>query len=576
MFILTLSGAAFGQYTYEYDTLSIQTRMLGLVDSVDANSGILPTTFDGGVGILNQQGFSLTRLNNDFGGQRFNTSVPKQNMKFSALPFIGFSYSFGGQGTQFIRANYVQAFTDSVVLNVDYAGNIGNGFLRNATFRSNRVNANLEWKAKWYTMKFGGAYYLDTLDHNGGATSNVVNGFTTDSIIETFGLEFVNINKSNAAARNSYGNAFLSNYFHLNSGSTNRLGIVSHHEYDIKYRAFHEFSDTLSSLYNQINIDSISTYDRVNLARVQNFGGVFFARQKKYIDFKIAHTYWSNLNLGNDFDTTEIDIASDLRWDIGSILIRNSFKQNIYGGFGALKEEASIEFDQSKWNFGGRLAIHRSAPLPFQRNYFANNYAYQLADIKLENRLNLGGSLSYRIKGDSVLAGAFVNSLTIRNAYIFEDTMWNQTGSLDALQLGVHGEFEVGKFHFHPRAIYSIESNGYLPQFQAYARMYFKSTVFKAKKLLLLIGVDGSYISSYQPRNFVPSMDAYTWNLNTTATKGMANAHFFTTIEISTFRFFVRYENIGYFWNDKAVSEYHNYPIAGQRIRMGLAWTFFN
>lgn len=567
VFFIAGWSISFAQYTYEYDTLSINHRMLGSFDSTDVLSGTLPTTFDGGIGILSTEGFSLHRLNNDFGGQRFNQQLPNQQLKFSALPFIGFAYSFGAQGTQFIRAEYAQAFTDSLVLNINYLGNIGNGFLRSATFRSNRVNLNLEWKSRMYTMKLDGSFYTDSLDHNGG--------LTTDTIIETFGLDFTPVFKSNAAAKNTYARAALTNYFHLNSASINRFGVLSRHVYDIKYRAYHE-DDTLSGIYNEINIDPTTTYDRTNLARIQNSAGAFFVRENKYIDFQIGHTYWSNLNLGNDFDTTEIDIESNLRWDFRRLLLKNKLKQNIIGGFGAFTEEASIQFNQLKWNVSGNLSINRVAPLPFQRSYFGNNYSYKLDDIKLENRLMIGGKASYNIKGDSVFVGASINSLAIRDAYVFEDTMWNQTGALNALQLGVHGQFQLGKLHFHPRVIYSIEPNEYLPQIQTYGRVYFKSTIFKAKKLLLAIGLDGSYTSSYQPRGFTPSMDAYTWNQTSTSTKGMANAHFFTTIEISTFRFFIRYENIGYFWNDKTSSEFYNYPIASQRVRIGLTWSFFN
>jgi hypothetical protein len=572
LFILFLTNwnLSYGQYTYEYDTLSIDDRMLGSIDSTDVLSGFLPTTFSGGVGIMSNEGFLINRLNNDFGGFRFNQSVPNRPLKFSGLPFIGFAYSFGAQGTQFIRAEYVQSFTDSLVVNIDYAGTIGNGFLRNSAFRSNRLNLGLEWKSRWYTMQLQGNYFADSLDHNGGIIVQ------SDSIIDLFGLEFAPVNKSNAASKNTYGNIVLTNYFHFNSGVVNRFGLLSKHQYDIKYRAYHEFVDTLSALYNQINIDSTTTYDRVNLARIQNSAGAFFVRGNKYIDFKVGHTYWSNLNLGNDFDTTEIDVSSNLRWDFGPIVLRNKFKQNIVGGFGALSEEASVHYQAPKWNFSGNLSINRLPPLPYQRSYFANNYSFKLDEVNLEDRLQLGGRFAYHFKPDSVMLGASVNSLAIRNAYVFEDTMWNQTGSLNALQIGVFGQFQVGKFNFHPRAVYSIEADSSLPQLQMNARIYFKSTVFKAKKLLLLIGLDGSYISSYQPRNYVPSMDTYNWNLNSGATTGMINAHFFTSLEISTFRFFVRYENIGYFWNDRTTPEYLGYPIAGQRVRVGLSWSFFN
>ncbi len=574
-FILCTS-AAWGQFTYQFDTLSIHERMMGNIDSVDVRSASLPTTFDGGLEIMSQKGFSIARLNNDFGGLRFNGAAsydvnqfaPKKQLKFSALPFLGFAYSFGGQGTQFIRAEYVQAFTDSLVLNIDYAGNIGNGYLRRSTFVSSRVNMDLEWKSKWYTLQVSGNYFSDSLQHNGG--------LLTDTLIETFGLIFSPVRKENAASANKYGRFDLTNYFHFNPGKEQRIGVLTDHVYDLRYRAYHE-TDTLSGIYNQINIDSTTTYDRYNLARIKNSAGAFYAHKNKYLDFRIGHTYWSNLNLGNDFDTTEIDIASNFRWNFGKIQLENQFKQNILGGFGAMSERVRLIYHRLKWSVSGNLSIDRIAPTPMQRRYFGNNYSYQLTNFSLEDRLQIGGEVIYKIKGDSVFVGASVNSLSIRNAYLFTDSSWwAGIGALNALQFGVYGQFQVGKFHFHPRVIYSVANQEYLPVFQAYTRIYFKSAIFKAKKLVLLAGIDASYISSFQPRTYIPSMDAYSWDSTTEKTSGMVNAHFFTSIEISTFRFFVRYENIGYFWNSKLLSEIKGYPIGSQRIRLGLTWSFFN
>lgn len=566
LLLITISCAfaSWGQFTYRFDTLSINHRMLGSIDSVDIKSGYLPTTFDGGMEILSENGFSLSRLNSNFGGLRFDQSLSNQPLTFSALPYIGFGYSFGGQGTQFIRAEYAQAFTDSLILNLNFNGNIGNGFLRRAAFVSNRVNLDLEWKSKWYTLQLSGNYFSDTIQHNGGIDT-----------LESFGLIFAPVRKLNAASANKYGRVAMNNYFHLNPDQANRIGLLTNHIYDIRYRAYHEF-DTLSGIYSMVNIDSSTTYDRYNLARIQNGVGAFYSTKNNYVDFSVNHRYWSNLNLGNDFDTSEIDLHSNFRWEFGQLLLKNQFTQNILGGFGAMSNHTQLSYNRSNITVSGKLDVERTAPTPLQRNYFSNNYNYQLSTFGLENRLKVGGEGVYSFKGDSMKVGASFDLLTIRNAYLFYDSIWEGSGSMNAIQFGAFAQFQVGKFHFHPRVIYSIEQKGYLPSVQGYARVYFKSTVFKAKKLLLLLGVDGSYISSFNPRSYIPSMDAYSWNLISTSTTPMVNAHAFASIEISTFRFFVRYENIGYFWNDKSNQETVDYPIAGQRIRLGLTWSFFN
>ncbi len=565
--LFLLSFATRAQMTYDYDTLSFNERMLGSVDSTDVKSGILPSTFDGGLEMMTANGFSLNRLNTDFGGLRFDQQLDARKMRFSALPFIGFAYSFGGQGTQFVRANYIQAFNDSLVINVDYSANVGNGFLRQSTFRSSRVNLNLEWKTKRYGLKVIGGFYSDSVEHNGG--------ILTDTLIESFGLIFTPIRKLEAASSNKYGFAGISNYVAFNQKSASRVGMVTNHHYDIRYRAYHEV-DSLDTVYTDVNIDPLVTYDRFNLARIQNSAGFFFTQNNRYFDAQIGHTYWSYLNLGHDNDTSEIDIKSTLRWNFGRIVIENQLKLNVLGGFGAFSDQTRLTYQCAKWMLDANLSYENAAPVPLERNYFANNYSYKLANFQLENRLLIHAGGRYKLKGDSVMIGGSAGFLAVDNAYLFTDSNWSSVGAINALQIGVNGQFVVGKFHIHPRVIYSGQAENLLPAIQCNARVYFKSTVFKAKRLLLLIGLDGSYSSGFQPRTYIPSMDAYLWNQPAIQTRGMVNAHFFTTIEMSTFRFFIRFENIGYFWTDQTLLHSVGYPIAAQRIRLGLTWSFFN
>jgi len=56
----------------------------------------------------------------------------------------------------------------------------------------------------------------------------------------------------------------------------------------------------------------------------------------------------------------------------------------------------------------------------------------------------------------------------------------------------------------------------------------------------------------------------------------MVNLHFFASLGIDQFRFYARFENIGYFWNDRSILEAIGYPIAGTRVRVGITWDFFN
>ena len=109
--LLFFSCSVFGQLNFDPDTVFYEHRMGGAIDTFDISNADLPTTFDGGRSILSQTGMSTASLFADITSrkmQRFATYTP---LKFSALPHLGFAYSFGGQGSQYVRMDYSQAFS---------------------------------------------------------------------------------------------------------------------------------------------------------------------------------------------------------------------------------------------------------------------------------------------------------------------------------------------------------------------------------------------------------------------------------------------------------------------------------
>jgi hypothetical protein len=142
--------------------------------------------------------------------------------------------------------------------------------------------------------------------------------------------------------------------------------------------------------------------------------------------------------------------------------------------------------------------------------------------------------------------------------------------------IGVDAKLHLGQFHLYPTVKYTIDENNYLPGLQGYLRAMLKTRLFKAKKLELALGVDASYISQFKPRVYMPAINAYDWYAMTNENGAIANLHAFASFGIEEFRFYVRFENIGYFWSEISTNEVLNYPLSGTRLRVGLTWDFFN
>ena len=108
IFFSFLSCFSFSQ---EIDTVNYSYRTGGELDSVDFSYSFPMSTFSGGVldGLNNYLSTNLIYSNLSL--LNFVKRPIYSKMKFSALPHLGFSYSFVGNGTQFVHFDYLSGGT---------------------------------------------------------------------------------------------------------------------------------------------------------------------------------------------------------------------------------------------------------------------------------------------------------------------------------------------------------------------------------------------------------------------------------------------------------------------------------
>lgn len=568
LFISLIGYSLFGQVVYDFDTIRYSERITGSLDSIDLKTAYQASTFDGGTNDISYRTFSVQNQVNQLIYPTFQPEISWETMHFSALPHLGFSYSIGQQGSQFIRANYTHAINKRLVLDIDYERNSGQGAIRNAGFSNDKVRLQLQRKGERYAFQLKGAFQSFNNNHPGG--------LRTDSLIEDFGLEFSPVYKSDAVSRNRAAEVRFKNYFDLLKDSATMLGFTTNHVYNIKNRIYSE-SDTLYGIYPSIFIDSFQTNDQYNLAQIRNGAGAFFASRKFYIDALLEHGYWDYQNLATHIDTHEVDFTSNAFLRLNFLKLENDLKFNLLGKFNEFKEKASLQYQFRGLKLDAFLRLESVAPSVFQRKYISNGATYLTQNIKNQGVFQVGADASYGFLSDRIKLSLFANVATVSNPYLFADTAWtNSTGNFNFSSFGLKSAFKFGVFNFNPTVIYSPNSNNYIPEIQVYGRIFVKGKLFKAKKLEALVGVDASYVSAYQSRFYIPTMDTYGWTSLSENSGDIMNLHAFLSLGISEFRFFIRYENIAYFWTDKTTQTIANYPISPARLRIGLTWDFFN
>lgn len=558
------------------DTVQFTQRTGGIQDTFDIANNPLPTSFDGGRNLSSFQALSSDQLFKDLTGYRLYQTTAQSPLRYSSLPHLGFAYTFGSQGTQFLHLRYTQSFRFGINFNLDYDRSRGTGFLRTTDFISDDVRMRVQRDGQRYSMKFSGGFQSYRFSHAGG--------ITTDSTLDVetlvgLGLEFVPVRRE-ASSETKMATAQLQNFVNFTSDSLNHFGLVTKHTFQIINRKYFENSSGEAySEYAMFNYDSTQTQDSWNNPSIANGAGVYFLNKTTgfYIDGLLQHRYWNSWDVRDLRDTSEIDLTSELRFQWKGVSLKNSLRFNIAGGFNGWEDRASAKFSSNRLKLSAN-ALFSSLPAdPIQRFYYGNHYDYELDAVNRQVWLKVGGKATYQVKDSMFALEARADLFSLPSVYVFNGTDWSLTdtlGTANSLQIGGHLQWRF--LHLRPAVVLSTDKNNYLPTFQGYSRVYVKGRLFKAKKLAAVIGVDVSYNNGFQVRNYVPSMDAFDWSGSGVVNPGMFNMHFFASLGIEQFRFYLRFENIGYFWNDRTIHEANGYPIAGTRIRIGISWDFFN
>lgn len=567
IFFLLLSAVSSAQLVNEFDTLNYSFRMNSSIDSLDISGADYPSTFDGGIATYSPYGLSVDALFRNYTTPNFHPDRTFKEMQFSALPHLGFSYSFGGQGSQFLRARYEHAFSDSINLNIKYQRRSGIGSIRNANFSTDDLSVQFQRLGSFYSIQLEGGFNGSLVNHSGGVT--------TDTLIEDFGLDFSPVYKSNANSRNRTGSVKLRNYFDFNKDSINSIGLLTNHYYQIKNRIYSEV-DTVSGIYDTIFIDDFSTRDQFNNASISNGAGIYFMNNFIYIDGVVDYAYRDYQNLGQHEYLSELSLSSLARIKLGQFRIKNNLNFNIAGRFNEYREEARLNYSSNKLDINASFLLEQKAATLLQRKYFSNTTNYASNGTELQGWMKLSGNAAYNFSSNLrvLLVGDFTS---VNSVYEFNGAEWeNIKANKTYASLALNTAFNYGVLNFHPRFVYSLSSDSLLPSYQASGRLFVKGKLFKDKKLEALFGVDLSYISGFNTKVYVPSMDTYDWSMTGADFSERTNVDAFVSFGISEFRFFFRYENIGYFWSKKENQVVSNYPIAGPRMRLGLTWDFFN
>jgi hypothetical protein len=571
-FFLVFSSGVFGQSLSfnQFDTIKSTHRTFGSLDTLSNSVKPFQSIF-----YLSPESTLLSplALYAHHGSMLSFLTIKDNQTRFSALPHLGFMYGFGAQGAQRLHVDFQQSYRHGLLMNVSFDKNKGNGFLRNDAFSLNNFIFQL--------LRNGTHYSFDLNANSQSQARSWSNGLLSSSAIPDIDLNLQAVQKENAQSSHVLNAIRYSHQWDLNKDSIRGFGIIAKHAFNESRRTYSEI-DSLVQLYNHVYWNADSTSDRLKERTFSNQAGVFFQQSKWSVQslMNLRKRTWGDAYSARNVN--ELWWMNQLRYAGKSFELNHVSGLNLSGAAQGFTSLSKILWQMGKSQFSAQHDLRNELPELMQRKYYSNNVQYDLTSLSKQWNQSLGIQLLRQV--GKIELSAQYRFLQFRNVYVFDGVMgtWvnNATASTGFAQQGKVGvKWNYKGLQIHPS--YTWTDVNHSLNFQSAhnfnVHVQWKGGVFKAKKLHMLFAGDVQYLSAFQQMTFVPQMGVFDLVHNPgTLQKGYVNASFTTAIEVETFRFFIRIDNIGAYWVDPSISLLQNYPFPRMQAKIGLTWDFWN
>jgi hypothetical protein len=563
------------RFTPKIDTLLFEHRSgTNHIDSMDlAYYGGYPSIFNNGRGILPY----FQSLNN-YGSYRYfftdERPVYRAGYQFTALPYAGFYYSFGGGGEQVLDLRYSQNVGQNFNLSFRFHRAVSDrptsGFLmRRSEIVSNDVSLNLHYhKGKWNS--FLETYFgFDNYHENFGLNSA---GLLNEALF----LVQIPENRSFASVRTRRAQVALRTEYALVEDSIKTLKYVFQPSFHTFQRRFRD--SLLNDTYSFWLLDSMKTRDSWEEPHALLENGFLFKTKDLELYGGFVFDYFQYYNFGRRAERLDGYITGALKLQVNQLNLAAKVRYFLFGTPGEFQNFAQLNYKLTeKISANGDFIFDRTFPEFFQLYYSANavNYDYSNENISPTTRFKLEGQISY---GEKRKVSAGVAYMNVSNLYYLQNLTWNFDGQQQFIAPHIAWDLQWKKLVWQGRARYFSGQKDLLstPDYHLQTRLFLDGALFKAQRLKVATGVDFHYFDGYQVFAYQPELGVFAQSTSSALlpqTNMMLNA--FVNLQMDRFRFFVSVNRINELFQSRSAMV-EGIPFRPFFIRMGLSWDFVN
>ena len=492
----------------------------------------------------------------------------------SPLPHVGFGYTFGLQGAQRLVFEYQQAFKGDWILNTKISNVKSLGYFRNMELSKTDILATVSKMSERFGISLTGRTSKLLRTWSGGVIDA--------SLLEVFAPLTVPVNKSDCNSELRYFDIEASGFLTIIDNERFKIGISNALNVNGENRLFDE-RDTLAGLYSSIYFDSLASRDQYQIGRLENNSAFFFKNDFVDYSFGLAPTYWNYRNMNLYRDTFELDFLHDFQYRRNRMEFRHEASLNTIGASKSWSSKNELFYHQKTWSFALQSEVGQELPELYQRFYSANNTFYDNTNMNRQSFTSHSIETVYA-KDDFELTGGY-QLQTNDGIYFYDKTIsnWSNETALSSSiiqRLYLKSSIKIQKFIWKQE--YQLTNSSLkkyiVPLHQLNGSIMTRLGLFKAKKLKVTFGLSYRLNSKTNVIPIIENIGIY--DLLNASDDNLQNPIFtmgaMLGMEIETFRFFVKFSNMGYLWNSPTWQYIQGIYLPETTLRVGLTWDFWN
>ncbi len=510
--------------------------------------------------------------------------------------FTDLSYVLGAQLEQKFKITHTQNVNQYFNFGFDFQRISSDAFYSNFNTEYSNASGFMNAHSKNNRYKILANVIWNNLDvgQNGGLVHDSVLEFTPgiDNLLYP-------INSKDARTKNRNKSAYIKQSFDfgyhvekkINDSTTTRTfkpsaGIFHSIAYEDRSYAYQE-TDLTSSYYQKNYYDTVQTKDSIYNRKLENRFALFTLENykgnpesvRKFNAFLMAghqlllykqraiDTIMNAVYLkGAIYSSAE----TRLRWDLnGSYNVLGANKKDyiVNGTF-------RYDLGTARSNYIALTASNQKRSPAFIYNKFDSNHF--IWNNQLEKSALSSTFLSYHFPKyhfDIEFGYTFMKNYL----YFGSDSLpKQQIRTININQLVIHKDFRWYKFVLANRLAYQKASRQdiHVPKLASNHSLYFENKFFK-KALLLQVGADARYNSSYYSDGYIPATGQF-FLQSAEQVGNKVYLDVFVNFQIKTARFFIKMENVNGPTSGYTTNMVPSYPIPARAFKFGIIWQFFD